>query len=67
VSDRTAIPIPPATLERLEALIMQRDTLDAKIDSTVVTLRDALNVPADYVIGNVRQGFVPPPEQGTQA
>lgn len=57
-----AIAIPPATLARLEQLITQRNTIDGQIDATVLTLRDALGVPANYVIGDVRQGFVPPAE-----
>lgn len=55
------IPIPPATLARLEALIVERNTIDGQIEAIVATLRDALGVPGDYVIGDIRQGFVPPP------
>lgn len=58
-----AIPVPPATLARLEQLITQRNTLDEQVQIIVTTLRDALSVPNDYVIGDVRQGFVPPPGQ----
>lgn len=58
-----AIPIPPASLARLEALITQRNTLDGQIDAIVTTLRDALSVPESYQIGDVRRGFVAPPQE----
>ncbi len=58
-----AIPIPPATLTRLEALITQRNALDGQIDASVTTLREALNVPDDYQISDVRRGFVAPPQE----
>ena len=59
----TVIPIPPATLARLEQLITQRNTLDEQVQVIVVTLRDALNVPESYQIGDIRAGFVAPPQE----
>ncbi len=64
---RKPILIPPATLERLEALVIQRQRLEERIDGTLETLRETLDVPSDYQIGEVRQGFVPPPEHETDA
>ncbi len=61
------IQIPPATLARLETMITQREQLNVLIDATIVTLRDALDVPDDYQITDIRQGFVPPPERDTAA
>ena len=59
--------IPPATLARLESLIAQRNSTDAQIEAVIATLRDALNVPDDYQIGDIRRGFVPPPESSREA
>ncbi len=64
MTERGVIQIPPASLARLEQLITQRNTLDEQIQVIVVTLRDALNVPDDYQIGDIRHGFMPPPAQG---
>jgi len=64
---RGAIQIPPASLARLEAMIVQREQLNALIDTTITTLRDALDVPDDYQITDIRSGFVPPSEQETDA
>jgi len=60
VSSDKAIPVPPATLVRLEQLITQRNTIDGQVDAIVTTLREALDVPGHYIIGDVRRGFVPP-------
>jgi hypothetical protein len=60
---REPILIPAPTLERLEALIIQRQRLEERIDGTLETLRETLGVPNDYQIGEVRQGFVPPAKQ----
>lgn len=64
---RGNIQIPPATLARLETMITQREQLNVLIDATIVTLRDALDVPDDYQITDIRRGFVPPPEHETDA
>lgn len=53
--------IPPATLARLEVLITQRNAIDGQVEAIVATLRDALGVPDDYQISDIRQGFIPPP------
>lgn len=64
---RGPILIPPATLARLEAMITQREQLNTLIDTTVATLRDALDVPDDYQIADIRRGFMPPPEPEADA
>lgn len=63
MNERSAILIPPGTLTRLEALLTQRQQIDGQVDAIVTTLRETLNVPDDYQIGDVRRGFVPPQEQ----
>jgi len=63
VKDRPAILIPPGTLTRLEVLLTQRQQIDEQVNAIVATLRETLNVPDDYQIGDVRRGFVPPQEQ----
>ena len=61
----TSIPLPQPTIDRLTELLRQKATIDAVIDTTVQTAREALNVPADYVIGDVRVGFVAPGQKDT--
>lgn len=63
MNNQKTIQIPPATLARLEQMITQRNTIDGQVEVIVATLRDALDVPTHYVIGDIRQGFVPPPEE----
>jgi hypothetical protein len=52
--------LPPKTVARLEPLINQRQMVQAQIDAIVFTARDLLDVPDDYVINDIRLGFVPP-------
>ena len=54
------IPLPPATRARLAELIQAQRTLQAQIDAIVVTVRDLMGVPEDYMIANLDVGFVPP-------
>jgi len=54
-----AIPVPPASLARLEQLITQRNVLDGQIDAIITTLREVLHVPDNYSIGDIRRGFTP--------
>lgn len=54
------IPLPPATRARLAELIQAQRTLQSQIDAIVITVRDIMGVPADYVISNLDVGFVPP-------
>lgn len=53
---------PPKTLEQLEALLMQKQAIDAQVAAIVTTARECMGVPDDYTIGAVRLGFVPPAE-----
>jgi len=54
------IALPAATAARLEALIAQGQALNAVIEATVATAREVLEVPEDYQLRNVREGFVAP-------
>lgn len=63
MNEEKVIAIPPAALDRLEWLIMQRQRIEAQIDGALAMLRGVLDVPDDYQISDVRRGFVPPPEQ----
>jgi len=56
-----AIALPAATQARLEGLLMQREAVTAVIEATVATAREALEVPAEYQLRGVREGFVAPP------
>lgn len=60
------ITLPPATVARLEQLITQQRAVQAVIEATVATLREALDVPAEYQLRNVHEGFTPPPAQPDQ-
>ena len=55
------ITLPPATVARLEALITQQQAIGAVIEATIATLREALDVPAEYQLRNVHEGFTAPP------
>jgi hypothetical protein len=54
------IMLPPNTIARLEALLTQRQAVDAVIEATVATLREALDVPDGWQLRNVHEGFVAP-------
>jgi hypothetical protein len=48
-------------VQRLEALLTQRQAVDAVIEATIATLREALEVPEGWQLRNVHEGFVAPP------
>jgi len=54
------IALPERTRERLAELIRQRDITGALIDTTIMTAREAMDVPDDWTINDVRVGFVAP-------
>jgi hypothetical protein len=60
-----AVQLPPRTLERLSELLRQRDVTTALIDTTITTAREALEVPDDWDIRDVRVGFVSPGVAGS--
>ena len=62
------ITLPPATVQRLEAMITQQQAINAVIEATVATLREALGVPEGYTLRNVHEGFVAPsaPTEGNE-
>jgi hypothetical protein len=60
------ITLPPATAARLEALVTQQQAISAVIEATIATLREALDVPAEYQLRNVHDGFVAPPNAPTE-
>ena len=56
----TAIPPPPVTRQRLEAIIAQQQALQGQIEAILWTARDLLHVPPDYQLTNTAVGFEPP-------
>ena len=55
-----AIQLPEKTRERLENLIRSQQEAQRLIDAIVATAREAMDVPDDWTIGDVRAGFVGP-------
>lgn len=53
--------LPQATRNLLTELIRRRDEATERLELAVATVRATLGVPADYVIMNLEQGFVPAP------
>ena len=60
---RIPIAIPPKTQATLENAVNQQRMLQAQIDAIVVTLRDVMDVPEDYVLQSLAVGFEPPVAQ----
>lgn len=56
------VTIPTATAARLRDWLRAKGEIEALIESTIVTLRDALNVPADWQIRDIDEGFTAPPQ-----
>lgn len=54
------IQIPPKTQERMVELITAAQGIQRELDAIQLTLRETLDVPDDYSLSNVREGFVPP-------
>lgn len=52
--------LPTRTVERLTELLRQKQALDVAIDATIATAREALNVPDDWIITDIRSGFREP-------
>lgn len=59
------IPLPPATRQRVEALISQQQALQGQIEAIIWTARDLLNVPGEYILRQTGIGFEPPPPPPT--
>lgn len=59
---RGPIAIPPKTLQRLGDMLQAFNALNAQINAVDQTLREALNVPSDYELNDLRIGFEPPAE-----
>lgn len=55
-----AIQLPPQTQERLQQLILQRDSAAAHIQQILQTAKELLDVPDDWTIANINVGFMPP-------
>lgn len=54
------IPIPPKTQARMVELITAAQGIQRELDAIQLTLRETLDVPEDYTLRDVREGFVPP-------
>lgn len=58
--------LPPKARALLGELLRQREELAARLDLAVATVRAALDVPDDYVLRNLDEGFVAPEEEETK-
>lgn len=57
---QATIQLPDKTRERLEALIRSQQETQRVIEATVQAVREALEIPDDWTISDVRAGFVAP-------
>ncbi len=57
---RPSIALPPKTQAALENAVNQQRMIQAQIDAIVMTARDLLEVPEDYVLQSLSVGFEPP-------
>lgn len=55
------IPVPPATAARLREWLRLKAEVEGLVETTIGTLREALNVPEDWQIRSIDEGFVAPP------
>ena len=62
---QATIQLPDKTRERLENLIRSQQEAQRLIDVIVATAREALEVPDDWTISDVRAGFVGPGASGS--
>lgn len=60
---QNSISIPNTTQRRLEKLLADRQTLQALIDTTVLTTREALDVPDGWTLSSLTDGFVAPTKE----
>lgn len=61
----TRIPIPPKAAAILKDLVDQGNQIGARIDVALATLRATLDVPDNYVLIDLNEGFVPSPQGDT--
>jgi hypothetical protein len=59
---QNSISIPNTTQRRLEKLLADRQTLQVLIDTTVLTTREALDVPDGWTLSSLTDGFIAPTE-----
>jgi hypothetical protein len=59
---QNSISIPNTTQRRLEKLLADRQTLQVLIDTTVLTTREALDVPDGWTLASLTDGFTAPTE-----
>lgn len=57
---QTTIAIPDKSRAVLEQLIEQRDRIGIQIEAVIMGVRTALDVPDDWQIASLAQGFVAP-------
>jgi hypothetical protein len=58
--------LPAPTLERVVRLLEQRQQADALIEATLLATREALGVPAEWVLRDLKVGFEQPETSGTE-
>lgn len=64
---RIPITLPAKTRATLETAVQQHRMLQAQIDAIVMTARDLLGVPDDYVLQSLEVGFEAPVQTNAQA
>jgi hypothetical protein len=52
-----SIALPAATVARVEKMIAERNTMQALIDATIQTAREALGVPEGWELRELGRGF----------
>ena len=60
---QNSISIPNTTQRRLEKLLADRQTLQVLIDTTVLTTREALDVPDGWTLASLADGFIAPTKE----
>lgn len=53
--------LPARTVTRVQEWLRQKQELQAMIDATLLASREALNVPDEWLIRDITEGFVAPP------
>lgn len=61
MSTGNTIPVPPAAAARLREWLRLKSEVEGLVEATISTLREALNVPDEWLIRDITEGFVAPP------
>ena len=66
MTDNKKIDMPEKTQQRVIMLSQQQETITRMIESAVMAVRDALEVPEDWELMQDGSGFVPPDPEASQ-